>query len=118
MHDLVAREALTTMSRDAAKRFHELIADGREIPYVVREPGDGSPLCEYEPQTARFIRDNAPALRELDSFGAACAALEVANLAGPYLESAAIAAPGDPRKRAELACVVFLARLWEESTDF
>ena len=118
MQDLVAREALTTMSRDAAKRFHELLAAGREIPYVVREPGDGSPLCEYEPQTARFIRDNAPALRELDSFGAACAALEVANLAGPYLESAGIAAPGDPRKRSELACVVFLARLWEESTDF
>lgn len=118
MHDLVAREALTTMSRDAAKRFHELLAAGREIPYVVREPGDGSPLCEYEPQTARFIRDNAPALRELDSFGAACAALEVANLAGPYLEAAAIAVPGDPRKRSELACVVFLARLWEDSTDF
>ncbi len=106
------------MSRDAAKRFHELLVAGKEIPYVVREPGDGSPLCEYEPQTSRFIRDNAPALRELDSFGAACAALEVANLAGPYLESAGIAAPGDPRKRSELACVVFLARLWEESTDF
>jgi hypothetical protein len=118
MHDLVAREALTTMARDAAKRFHELLAGGREIPYVVREPGDGSPLCEYEPQTARFIRDNAPALRELDSFGSACAALEVANLAGPYLDSAGIAAPGDPRKRSELACVVFLARLWEDSTDF
>ncbi len=118
MHDLVAREALTTMARDAAKRFHELLAGGKEIPYVVREPGDGSPLCEYEPQTARFIRDNAPALRELDSFGAACAALEVANLAGPYLDSAGIAAPGDPRKRAELACVVFLARVWEDSTDF
>ncbi len=118
MHDLVAREALTTMARDAAKRFHELLAAGKEIPYLVREPGDGSPLCEYEPQTAHFIRDNAPALRELDSFGAACAALEVANLAGPYLESAGIAVPGDPRKRSELACTVFLARLWEESTDF
>ena len=118
MHDLVVREALTTMARDAAKRFHELVAAGEEIPYEVREPGDGSPLCEYEPQTARFIRDHATALRELDSFGAACAALEAADLAGPYLEAAGIVAPPEPRRRAELACVVFLARLWEDSTDF
>lgn len=118
MHDLVVREALTAMSQDVAKRFHELIASGEEIPYVVREPGDGSPLCEYEPQTAVFVRDHAKALRDLDSFGAACAALEIANLAGPYLDGAGITAPGDARKRAELASVVFLARLWEDSTDF
>src|SRR5947208_2178042 len=118
MHDLVVREAMTTMAQDAAMRLHELVAAGREIPYLVREPGDGSPLCEYEPQTARFIRDNAAELRELDSFGAACAALEVANLGGPYLESAGIAPPEDARRRSELASVVFLARLWQDSTDF
>ena len=118
MHDLVVREALTTMARDAAKRFHELLAAGDEIPYEVREPGDGSPLCEYEPQTSRFVRDHAPALRDIDSFGAACAALEAADLAGPYLEAAAIPPPPEPRRRAELASVVFLARLWEDSTDF
>ncbi len=106
------------MAQDAAKRFYELIAEGNEIPYVVHEPGDGSPLCEYEPQTARFVRDHAPALRELDSFGAACAALEIANLAGPYLDAAGIAVPEDRRQRSELASVVFLARLWQDSTDF
>ena len=118
MHDLVVREAMTAMAQDAAKRFYELVTEGNEIPYVVHEPGDGSPLCEYEPQTARFVRDHAPALRDLDSFGSACAALEIANLAGPYLDSAGIAAPDDPRKRSELASVVFLARLWQDSTDF
>jgi len=118
MHDLVVREAMTAMAQDAAKRFYELVAEGNEIPYVVHEPGDGSPLCEYEPQTARFVRDHAPALRELDSFGAACAALEIANLAGPYLDAAGIAAPDDSRRRSELASVVFLARLWQDSTDF
>ncbi|MDX6581699.1 MAG: hypothetical protein QOI10_883 [Solirubrobacterales bacterium] len=106
------------MALDAAKRFHELVVAGDEIPYEVREPGDGSPLCEYEPQTARFVRDHAPALRELDSFGAACAALEAADLAGPYLEAAAIPVPAEGRRRSELASVVFLARLWEDSTDF
>jgi hypothetical protein len=118
MHDLVVREALETMAVDAAERLRQLIAAGAEIPYEVREPGDASPLCEYTPQTARFVRDHAGALRELDSFGAACAALDVADLAGPYLEAIGIDVPADPRRRAELAGVVFLARLWHRSTDF
>lgn len=106
------------MARDAAKLFRELIAGGAEIPYEVREAGNGSPLCRYEPLTERFIRDHAGALRELDSFGSACAAIEAADFAGPYLEELAIAAPPEARARAELAGVVFLCRLWLDSTDF
>jgi hypothetical protein len=118
MRDLVAREALRTMARDAAKRFRELVASGQEIPYDVREPGEGSPLPQYVPLTERFVRDHASALLELDSFGSACAAIESADLAGPYLEEFGIAVPPDARKRAELAGVVFLCRLWADSTDF
>jgi hypothetical protein len=118
MRDLVVREALMTMARDAAKRLRELIAGGAEIPYEVREPGDGSPLCRYSPLTERFVREHAGVLRELDSFGAACAAVECADLAGPYLDRLGIAAPPDPRARAELAGIVFLCRLWYDSTDF
>ena len=47
------------MAYDAAKCLHELIAAGEEIPYEVREPGDGSPLCRYEPLTELFVRDHA-----------------------------------------------------------
>ncbi len=118
MQDLVVREALQTMAFDAAERLRELIAAGAEIPYEVREPGDASPLCEYTPQTARFVRDHVGALRELDSFGAACAALDITNLSGPYLESIGAEVPAEPRRRAELAAIVFLARLWHRSTDF
>ena len=118
MQDLVVREALQAMAVDAAGRLRELVAAGAEIPYEVREPGDASPLCEYTPQTARFVRDHAGALRELDSFGAACAALDIADLAGRYLESIGVDVPADPRRRAELAAIVFLARLWHRSTDF
>jgi hypothetical protein len=118
MRDLVVREALMTMARDAAKRLRELIAAGAEIPYEVREPGDGSPLCRYSPLTERFVREHAGVLRELDSFGAACAAIECADLAGPYLDRLGIAATSDPRARAELAGIVFLCRLWFDSTDF
>jgi hypothetical protein len=85
MRDLVASEALRTMARDAAKRFRELVAAGHEIPYDVQEPGSGSPLPRYVPLTQRFVRDHAPALLELDSFGSACAAIESAELAGTYL---------------------------------
>ena len=106
------------MARDAAKRFHELVGAGHEIPYDVQEPGNGSPLPRYVPLTQRFVRDHAPALLELDSFGSACAAIESAELAGPYLEEFGINVPPDARERAELAGTVFLCRLWTDSTDF
>jgi hypothetical protein len=118
MRDLVAREALRTMAGDAATRFRELVAAGHEIPYDVEESGNGSPLPRYVPLTERFVRDHAPALLELDSFGSACAAIESAELAGPYLEEFGIQVPPDARKRAELAGTVFLCRLWTDSTDF
>jgi len=118
MHDLVVREGLEAMARDAAERFRELITEGEEIPYEVREPGAGSPIFTYEPLTERFVRDHAGTLRELDSFGATCAALEAADLAGVYLEEMGVEAPSDPRRRAELAGIAFLCRLWTGSTDF
>ena len=106
------------MARDAAKCFHELVAAGHEIPYDVQEPGNGSPLPRYVPLTQRFVRDHAPALLGLDSFGSACAAIESAELAGPYLQEFGIDVPSDARERAELAGTVFLCRLWTDSTDF
>jgi hypothetical protein len=118
MRDLVVNEALVAMAYDAAKCLHGLIAAGAEVPYEVREPGDGSPLCRYEPLTEQFVRDHAGELHRLDSFGAACAALEAAGLAGDYLERMGIAVPEEPRQRAELAGTVFLCRMWLDSTDF
>ena len=106
------------MAGDAAERLRELVDEGREIPYEVHEPGDGSPLCRYEPQTELFVHAHSAELRDLDSFGAACAALETAGLAGPYLERMGVGVPADPRKRAELAGVAFLCRIWMDSIDF
>jgi hypothetical protein len=118
MRDLVVREGLVAMARDAAKCLHGLVAAGAEIPYEVREPGDGSPLCRYQPLTERFVRDHASELSRLDSFGAACAALEAAGVAGSYLERMGIVAPDEPRRRAELAGLAFLCRLWMDTSDF
>lgn len=118
MRDLVVREGLEAMAFDAADRLRGLIAAGEDIPYDVHEPGDGSPLCRYEPQTEIFIRDHAGELRDLDSFGACCAAIETRGLATGYLEELGIGVPRDPRPRAELAGLVFLCRLWMGSSDF
>ena len=118
MRDLVVREALKVMARDASKRLRELVAQGEDLPYDVHEAEAGSPLPQYVPLTERFIRGHAGALCALDSFGAACAAIESADLAAPYLESFGIAVPEEPRKRGELTGVVFLCRLWAGSTDF
>jgi hypothetical protein len=118
MRDLVVDEGLRTMAGEASDRLRELVSQGEEIPYEVIEPGNGSALCRYEPRTEAFVRDHAPQLFELDSFGAACAALEAAELAAGYLEDMGVGVPGDPRRRAELAGVVFLCRLWMNSSDF
>jgi len=118
MRDLVVREGLETMAADAADRLRALLAAGEEIPYEVIEPGNGSPLCRYEPHTERFVRDHSAQLRELDSFGTVCAALEAAELAAPYLRRMGIGVPPEPRPRAELASVAFLCRLWTDRSDF
>jgi hypothetical protein len=106
------------MAHEAAERLRVLVDAGEEIPYEVRESGDGSPLCRYEPLTERFVRDHAAELRELDSFGAACSAIEASDLAGRYLEEMGVAVPADPRQRAETAGLAFLCRLWMDSSDF
>ena len=106
------------MARDSAKRFRALVAEGQEIPYDVAEAADGSPLPQYTPLTGRFVREHAPLLRELDSFGSACAAIESSDLAGEYLADLGQDVPPDARRRAETAAVAFLERLWDDSTDF
>jgi len=118
MRDLVLREGLKTMAGDAALLLRDLLASGIEVPYEVRESGAGSPLAEYVPQTSAFIRDNASQLAALDSYGTTCAALESDGLATSYLEEMGVPVPADGRRRAELAGVVFLCRLWQGSTDF
>ena len=118
MRDLVLREGLKTMAGDAALLLRDLLASGVEVPYEVRETGAGSPLAEYVPQTSAFIRDNASQLAALDSYGTTCAALESDGLATSYLEEMGVPVPADSRRRAELAGVVFLCRLWQGSTDF
>ena len=91
MRDLHLRHTLTALSRDASEVFTDLVADGQEIPYEIGEAGDGFAFCHYQPLTARFVRDNATELRELESFHEAVETMRRADVAGSYLEEAGIA---------------------------
>jgi hypothetical protein len=118
VRDLHLRHTLTTLARDASGVFSDLVEGGQEIPYEIGEAGDGFAFCHYQPLTARFVRDNATELRELESYREATATMRKADVAGPYLEEAGIAPPVDPVDRADLAATYFLARLWDGCGSF
>lgn len=118
MRDLHLRHTLTALARDASEVFTDLVEGGQEIPYEIGDAGDGFSFCHYQPLTARFVRDNATELRELESFREATETMRRADVGGPYLEEAGIAPPVDAIERANLAVTYFLARLWDGSADF
>jgi hypothetical protein len=118
VRDLVVRESLEHLAEDAGERLRGLIAAGEELPYDVTEPGEDSPFCQFEPQTASFIRAHATALLELDTFGPACSALAAADVSAPYLERLGEPVPKDPGRRAADAVVTFLCRVWDGSAEF
>ncbi|HET6830992.1 MAG TPA: hypothetical protein VFH44_06535 [Solirubrobacterales bacterium] len=118
MRDLHLRHTLTALARDASGVFADLVEAGQEIPYEIGEAGDGFAFCHYQPLTARFVRDNATELRELETYREATETMRRSDLAGPYLEEAGIAPPVDPVGRADLAVTYFLARLWDGCAGF
>ena len=118
VRDLHLRHTLTALARDASEVFDDLVEGGQEIPYEIGEAGDDFTFCHYQPLTARFVRDNATELRELESFHEAAETMRRTDIAGPYLEEAGIAPPVDAVERANLAVTYFLARLWDGSADF
>ncbi len=99
-------------------------ACGTWSPPVRRFPTRSTSRATARPFAATSRRPSASStttpgeLRELDSFGTACAAIEIAGLATSYLERMGIGVPEDARKRAEIAGVAFLCRLWIGSSDF
>lgn len=118
MRDLVVRESLRNLAEEASERFRELVRSGEEVPYEVREPGQGSPLATYAPLTGRFIRERTALISRLDAFAAAKAAIASAGLATTYLESLGVVLAPSEARRAEDAIVAFLCRLWDGRSDF
>jgi hypothetical protein len=118
VRDLHLRHTLTGLARDASGVFGDLVEGGQEIPYEIGEAEEGFAFCQYQPLTARFVRDNATELRELESFREATETMRRSEIAGTYLQEAGISAPADASERANLAVTYFLARLWDGAADF
>jgi hypothetical protein len=118
VRELVVRERLEALARDAAERLRELVRSGEEIPFAVAGTGDGSPFTQYVPQTDRFVREHWAELAALDAFGEACAAIDANSLGAPYLDSLGEPVPPSEDRCCEAAAIAFLTRLWEGSPDF
>jgi hypothetical protein len=118
VRDLHLRHTLTNLARDASALFAEIVDGGQEIPYEIAEPGDAIGFCQYRPLTAKFVRDNAAELRELETFREATETMRRSDTAGTYLQEAGIVPPADAVERSTLAVTYFLARLWDGCSDF
>ena len=119
MRDFLLNEALKRLAVEAATRFSALVAEGDQIPFdVAAEEGDASAFYSYVPLTSRFVELRSEELRSLPSFGPAREAAVEAAVAAPYLESRGESVPADPGERAEQMLTIFVASLWEGSTEF
>lgn len=119
MRDPVLEEALKRLAAEASTRFTSLVATGDQIPFDVAEnDGESSHFYRYVPLTSRYISAHLDELRSLPSWGPARGAVAASEVAAPYLEVRGIAVPSDPERRAEEMLDVFVASLWEGTTEF
>jgi hypothetical protein len=113
-------DALHAFATDAAERLSADAASGAEVPFEVveqRHARRASLYC-YRPLTGAFIDERLSILGGLETYLPAVHALGATSGLGAYLESRGESVPRDPRERAEDALRLFLARVFEESTDF
>jgi len=119
VRDFLLNEALKRLAADAAVRLSALVAGGDQIPFdVAEQDGPESAFYLYEPLTSRFVLEREEELRALPSFVPARDAVDAGGAAAPYLEACGEKVPADPRERAAKMLTVFLASLWEGSTEF
>ncbi|HEY5977206.1 MAG TPA: hypothetical protein VIT85_05070 [Solirubrobacterales bacterium] len=119
MRDFLLNEAVKRLAADTAVRLSAMVAGGEQIPFDVAEnDGTDSLFYRYEPLTSRFVLEREDELRKLPSFAPARDAADAAGVAASYLEACGDTVPADPRERSSKMLIVFLARLWEGSTEF
>jgi len=119
VRDFLLNEAVKRLAADTAVRLSAMVAGGEQIPFDVAEnDGADSLFYRYEPLTSRFVLEREDELRKLPSFAPARDAADAAGVAASYLEACGETVPADPRERSSKMLIVFLARLWEGSTEF
>jgi hypothetical protein len=117
-----ALEAFTT---ESAMRLSLAAQDGDEIPFEVIETDDGRrrrnavPLYCYRPLTDAFIRERLGLLVALPTYAPAARGFEVAGGIEAYLRThGERRVPEHARDRADAALRCFLARVFEERSEF
>jgi hypothetical protein len=111
--------ALAAFAEEAAWQLASDATEGAEVPFEVVAAGrHDSPLYCYRPLTADFITERVSLLGRLPSYLPALAALSDCGGLEAYLETRGEAAPRDGRERAEATLRAFLARVFEDSSDF
>jgi hypothetical protein len=118
VRDRLLNESLTRLASEAAIKLSALVAGGDQIPFDVdAENGDDSLFYSYRPLTSLYVREREGELRGLDAFGRARDTVAAAGIATAYLEARGEQVPGDPGERAAQMLTVFLASLWDGSTE-
>ncbi|HXR31154.1 MAG TPA: hypothetical protein VN752_08445 [Solirubrobacterales bacterium] len=118
MRDRLLNDSLTRLASEAAIRLSSLVAAGDQIPFDVdADSGDDSLFYSYRPLTDRYVCERGAELRALDAFAPARDAVAAAGIAPAYLEARGEPVPSDPGERAAQMLIVFLASLWEGSTE-
>ena len=113
------RSALHAFCEEAAWQLAADTHEGYEVPFEVIESGRrDAPLYCYRPLTADFIRERTGVLSKLPSYLPAAHGLIAAGRLEDWLEAQGVHAPTAGRERADAALHCFLARVFEESTDF
>jgi hypothetical protein len=118
VRDRLLNESLTRLASEAAIKLSALVAGGDQIPYDVdAESGDDSLFYSYRPLTSLYVRERESELRQLGAFAPARDTVAAAGIATAYLEARGEQVPGDPGERAAQMLIVFLASLWDGSTE-
>jgi hypothetical protein len=118
VRDRLLDDSLTRLASEAAIRLSSLVAGGDQIPFDVdAENGDDSLFYSYRPLTSLYVRERESELRALEAFGPARDSVAASGIATAYLEARGEQVPGDPGERAAQMLTVFLASLWDGSTE-
>jgi hypothetical protein len=114
---------LESFTSDCALQLTAETASGQEIPFELVESDGGrrgrALLYCYRPLTGVFIRDRLGLLSALPTYAPAARALADADGTEAYLRLRGEARiPAEARERADAALRLFLARVYEERSEF
>ncbi len=123
MRNLTLHEQLYAFAADAGERLDLATADGDEVPFeVVQSDGQRSgriPLYCYRPLTGDFIRARLGLLVALPTYAPVARALEGVGGLELYLRARGRKQlPDDPRGLADEVLRDFLARVFDERSEF